>query len=286
MKFRGKPTGDKRPPEQGPGGIGSEGSGERNDGQDSGQGVHGPGLMGGASSHTSKRSDSTRPDPEKDPTLQHPRCVMQLLKKHFSRYTLQNVADVTGCKPEEIERVAKLLIANSGRERTSMIVYAVGWTQHSTGPQIIRAAGILQQLLGNVGRPGGGIMAMRGHCTIQGSTDIPTLYDLLPGYLPQPTIEKQHETLDGYVEMEGLPTGYWANTKKFIVSLLKAYYGDAATKENDYRFKWLPHIDGDHSMQPFFKRMSEGEVDGYFVFGMNPAAGAPTPTSTGPACVN
>src|SRR3954453_7305089 len=144
------------------------------------------------------------------------------------------VSNICGCKPEDVERVAELLCQNSGRERTSAIVYAVGWTQHSTGPQIIRAAGILQLLLGNIGRPGGMIMAMRGHCSIQGSTDIPTLYDLLPGYLPQPTVEDHHETLDGYVEMEGFDTGYWANTRKFIVSLLKAYYGDAAQRENEF----------------------------------------------------
>ena len=172
-------------------------------------------------------------------------------------------------------RVAELLCANSGRERTSAIVYAVGWTQHTTGVQIIRAAGILQLLLGNMGRPGGGIMAMRGHASIQGSTDIPTLYDLLPGYLPQPAADEQHETLDDYVEYEGLPTGYWANFRKFIVSLLKAWYGDAATPENDFRFDWLPRIDGDYSQLPFFDRMAKGEVKGYFLFGQNPAGGGP-----------
>ncbi len=124
-----------------------------------------------------------------------------------------------------------MLCQNTGRDRTSAIVYAVGWTQHTTGVQMIRAAGILQLLLGNIGRPGGMIMAMRGHASIQGSTDIPTLYDLLPGYIPQPAADKGHEKLDEYVGHEGLPTGYWANTKKFVVSLLKAWYGDAATQE-------------------------------------------------------
>ena len=171
--------------------------------------------------------------------------------------------------------MAELLCANSGRERTSAIVYAVGWTQHTTGVQIIRTAGILQLLLGNMGRPGGGIMAMRGHSTIQGSTDIATLYDLLPGYLPQPAADEQHETLDAYVEHEGLPTGYWANFRKFIVSLLKAWYGDAATPENDFRFDWLPRIDGDYSQLPYFDRMAKGEVKGYFLFGQNPGGGGP-----------
>jgi len=275
LKNRNKDRGAQEPPDQGSGGI-AHGGGERvQDDAESSHGQHGAALMGGASAHHAKRSETTRPDPEKDPSLRHPRCVMNLLKKHFARYTPQMVADVCGCKPEELEHVAELLIANSGRERTSMIVYAVGWTQHSVGPQIIRAAGILQQLLGNIGRPGGGIMAMRGHASIQGSTDIPTLYDLLPGYLPQPTAEETHETIDGYVEYESLPTGYWANTKKFLVSLLKAKYGAAATKDNDFFFKWLPRIDTDYSLQPFMRRMADGKVDGYFVFGQNPAAGAP-----------
>ncbi|HXE55410.1 MAG TPA: molybdopterin dinucleotide binding domain-containing protein, partial [Tepidisphaeraceae bacterium] len=204
-----------------------------------------------------------------------PRCVLNLLRRHYARYTPELVAQVCGCKPEQVVRVAELLCANSGRDRTSAIVYAVGWTQHSTGPQIIRAAGILQQLLGNVGRPGGGIMAMRGHCSIQGSTDIPTLYDLLPGYLPQPTEEEHHQNIDGYVQYEGFPTGYWSNMKGMVVSLMKAYFGEAATKDNDFRWNWLPRIDADYSQLPFFERMSRGEVKGYFVFGQNPAGGGP-----------
>ncbi len=266
--------GETRPPEQGAGGPGRQGAGEREAG-DGNQGTHGPGLMGGASTHDSKRSETTSANPLRDPTLQDPRCVMNLLRRHFARYTPEMVASICGCQPQDVERVAELLCANSGRDRTSAIVYAVGWTQHSVGPQIIRAAGILQLLLGNIGRPGGSIMAMRGHCTIQGSTDIPTLYDLLPGYLPQPTVEKHHETIDGYVEYEYLPTGYWSKMKPMVVSLMKAYYGDAATAENDYCFKWLPRIDGDYSQQPFFKKMVEGEVRGYFLFGQNPAAGGP-----------
>src|SRR5262249_18876886 len=229
----------------GPGGVGAEGAGDRKTGSDMQHGLHGPGLMGGASTHSTKRSAATQSNPPKDPTLRDPYCVMNLLRKHFARYTPQLVSEICGCKPEEMEQVAELMCANSGRDRTCAIVYAVGWTQHSIGPQIIRTAGILQQLLGNIGRPGGMIMAMRGHCSIQGSTDIATLYDLLPGYLPQPTVEENHQTLDGYVEYEGLPTGYWSKMKAMTVSLLKAYYGQAATKENDYRFNWLPRIDGD-----------------------------------------
>src|SRR6202021_1157453 len=152
---------------------------------------------------------------ERDPTLQHPRCVMQILRRHFARYTPEVVSQVCGCTPEEFLRVAGLLCTNSGRERTTCIAYALGWTQHTTGVQIIRTAGILQLLLGNMGRPGGGIMAMRGHSSIQGSTDVPTLYHLLPGYLPQPAADPGHDKLDDYVKHEGLPTGYWANFRKF-----------------------------------------------------------------------
>ena len=212
---------------------------------------------------------------QRDPTLRHPRCIFQILKRHFARYTPEVVSEVCGCTPKQLVQVAELLCANSGKDRTSAIVYALGWTQHSTGVQMIRTAGILQLLLGNAGRPGGGIMAMRGHSTIQGSTDVATLYDTLPGYLPQPTADRHHEKLDSYVEYEGLPTGYWCNFRKFIVSQLKAWYGDAATPENDFCFSWLPRIDGDYSQLAYFDRMAKGEVKGYFLFGQNPAGGGP-----------
>jgi formate dehydrogenase major subunit len=240
-------------------------------------GVHGDSLMAGSPAHSAPRAhmtDGGGEEPRHDPTLQHPSCVMQILRRHFSRYTPEEVAAVCGCTPEEVVRVAELLCANSGRERTSALVYAVGWTQHTTGVQIIRTAGILQLLLGNMGRPGGGIMAMRGHSSIQGSTDVPTLYDLLPGYLPQPTIDPPHDDLDSYVEHEGLPTGSWANFRKYIVSLLKAWYGDAAAA-NGYRFTWLPRVEADHSQMATFDRMSRGELKGYFLFGQNPGGGGP-----------
>ena len=255
-----------------------EKSSQQGDGQKGEHGVHGAAVMGGATSHSSKRSGMTRApagQPPRDPTLQHPRCVMQILRRHFARYTPELVAQICGCTPQELIHVAELLCANSGRERTAAIVYAVGWTQHTTGVQIIRTAGILQLLLGNMGRPGGGIMAMRGHSSIQGSTDIPTLYDLLPGYLPQPAADEGHERLDSYVEHEGLPTGYWANFRKFIVSLLKAWYGDAATAANEFGYRWLPRLDRDYSQLPTFDRMARGEMKGYFLFGQNPGGGGP-----------
>jgi formate dehydrogenase major subunit len=241
-------------------------------------GIQGHDLQGGAATHSAPRkhlTDASGSEPLRDPTLQHPRCVFQLLKRHFARYTPEVVSQVCGCTPEQLVRVAELLCANSGRERTSAIVYALGWTQHTTGVQMIRTAGILQLLLGNMGRPGGGIMAMRGHSTIQGSTDLATLYDVLPGYLPQPSADKEHETLNSYVEHEGLPTGYWVNFRKFIVSLLKAWYGDAATPENDFCFSGLPRVDADYSQLAYFDRMAKGGVKGYFLFGQNPGGGGP-----------
>jgi formate dehydrogenase major subunit len=261
-------TGKKPEPEHGGGQHKASGS----------HGVHGGGIMGGASTHEQKRgnlTDEPGGEPPRDETLQDPRCVLQILKRHYSRYTPEMAERACGCSRELVLRVADLLIENSGPDRTSAICYAVGWTQHTTGVQMIRAAGILQTLLGNIGRPGGGIMALRGHASIQGSTDIPTLYDLLPGYIPQPVAERNHETVDGYCEYEGLETGYWSNYKKFVVSLMKAWYGDAATAENDWAWRNVPRIDGDYSQLPYFDMMREGRVRGYFLFGQNPAGGGP-----------
>src|SRR3954454_16607051 len=126
---------------------------------------------------------TVRVKPQRDETLQHPRCVFQVLKRHYARYTPEMVAEICGIDPQAFRQVAEWITANSGRDRTTAFVYSVGWTQHSVGAQYIRTASILQALLGNMGCPGGGIMALRGHASIQGSTDIPTLFNLLPGYL-------------------------------------------------------------------------------------------------------
>ena len=210
--------------------------------------------------------------PARDETLQHPRCVINVLRSHFARYDAQMVEDVCGTPRDAFETIANLLADNSTRERTTAFAYAVGWTQHTVGVQYIRTAAILQTLLGNMGRPGGGIMALRGHANIQGATDIPTLYDLLPGYLPMPSALRDEQTLDAYVRTCAKPTGWWANTRKYVVSLLKAYYGDAATAENDFGFEFLPQIAGDYSALPTQMSMKDGFVDGYFVIGQNPAS--------------
>jgi formate dehydrogenase major subunit len=208
-----------------------------------------------------------------DPTLEDPNCVFQLLKAHFARYTPEMVSEITGCPPEKVIEVAETLLNNSGPDKTSAICYAVGWTQHTYGPQLIGTAATLQLLLGNIGRPGGGIVALRGHATIQGSTDIPTLYHSIHGYMPAPTVLKDHNSVEAYLKAETLPTGYWANTPKFFISYLKSMYGDAATAENDWGFAWHPRISGDHSHMPMFIAMQEGRVKGMFAMGQNPAVG-------------
>ncbi|HSD77696.1 MAG TPA: molybdopterin dinucleotide binding domain-containing protein, partial [Solirubrobacteraceae bacterium] len=210
----------------------------------------------------------------RDETLQHPRCVLNLLRRHYARYTPEMVERICGIDRERFLQVADALVRNSGRERTTTICYAVGWTQHSAGVQMIRAAAILQLLLGNVGRPGGGIMAMRGHASIQGSTDIPTLYDLLPGYLHMPRAREEELDLRAYIDTGGADRGWWSHFDRYIVSLLKAWFGDAATAENDYGFGRLPKITGNHSHFPTMLRAYDGGLDGLFVMGQNPAVGS------------
>jgi formate dehydrogenase major subunit len=221
---------------------------------------------GGAEAH---------PDPDRDPTMQHPRCVFQILKRHFARYTPDMVAQVAGVPEEKFLEVAQAITENSGRDRTTAFVYSLGWTQHTVGVQYIRTAAILQALLGNMGRPGGGIMALRGHASIQGSTDIPTLFDLLPGYLPMPFAHHdRHDDLDSYVEAEKIQNGFWANTRDYMVSLLKAWWGDAATANNDFCYDYLPRLTGDHSTYETVKAQMAGLCHGYFLFGQNPAVGS------------
>src|SRR5262245_19861717 len=236
--------------------------------------------------------DGRRGQPRIDPTLTDPRCVLQILKRHYAAYTPEAVARVCGCRPEDVVKVAELLCRNSGRDRTSAVAYALGWTQHSTGAQMIRAAGIIQLLLGNVGRPGGGVLALRGHACIQGATDIPVLFDMLPGYLPQPRAIPGHATLAQYLAngkaylsrwgdaadgswQEDTLRGAWADMPQFTIILLKAWYGQAAPPEDEFCYAWLPRADEDLSEQSYFVKMHRGEVRGMFLMGQNPAAGSP-----------
>jgi formate dehydrogenase major subunit len=209
-----------------------------------------------------------------DPTLQHPRCVLQILKRHYRRYTPEMVEQACGVPRDQFVKVAETIVANSGRERTTSFAYAVAWTQHTTGTQIISCCAILQLLLGNVGRPGGGIMALRGHATIQGSTDIPTLYNLLPGYLPMPSLLDGHRDLEAYLRGVVTPTGAWSDAPRYAVSLLKAWYGDAAQPDNQFGFGYLPKLAGDFSFQPMLLAMKDGRMRGLFCMGQNPAVGA------------
>jgi formate dehydrogenase major subunit len=211
--------------------------------------------------------------PNVDDTMQHERCVLQITKRHFARYTPQLVAELCGCSEEDFLAVAGALCENSGRERTAAIVYAVGWTQHTVGVQNVRAASIIQMLLGNMGRPGGGIMALRGHANIQGSTDIPTLYNILPGYIPMPH-PSAGTSLQKFIDLNGPATGAWGNLRNYTVSFLKAWWGDAATDENDFCFDHLPRVDGDHSHYKMMLKMLDGGVKGMFCVGQNPTVGS------------
>jgi formate dehydrogenase major subunit len=237
-----------------------------------------PGMKEEGGGHAKDRGGESQnlQEPIFDRTLQDPRCVFQVLKRHFARYTPELVEESCGIPRERFLEVADVFTRASGPDKTGAICYAVGWTQHSSGVQTIRCAAILQLLLGNIGRPGGGIMALRGHASIQGSTDIPTLFDILPGYLPMPTQNSSDANdLGAYIRKHQSPKGWWYNIDKYIVSLLKAYYGEAAGKENDFGFGWLPRLTGDHSHFGYWLDMADGKMEGLFVMGQNPAVGAP-----------
>ena len=214
-----------------------------------------------------------------DLTLNNPRCVFQLLRQQYSRYTPEIVERVTGIPKEQFLKAADLFTSvrvNGDMKNVATIMYAVGWTQHTFGTQIIRTAAMLQLLLGNVGRAGGGVNALRGHSNIQGATDMAGLYDTLPGYLkaPIPT-DVDFKTYLARVTPTASKPGpwdsfnYWSNTSKFAVSFLKALYGDAAKKANDWAFHYLPKVDRDYSWTEIWDNMYRGNVKGMLAFGMN-----------------
>ena len=245
----GEPPEDEEPPEQ------------REQAKADASGAGGPPLSG------------TSEGVPADPTLQHPDCVYQVLRRHFARYTPEFVEEVCGVPQAQFRAVCEAWTANSGREHTTALIYSVGWTQHSVGAQYIRAGSIVQLLLGNIGRPGGGILALRGHASIQGCTDIPTLYNLLPGYLPMPS--PATPDLASYIASirSRKQKGFWYSADTYMVSLLKEYWGAHATPDNDFCFDYLPHIDGDHGVYRTAMKMVDGEVPGYMVLGQNPAVG-------------
>jgi formate dehydrogenase major subunit len=214
-----------------------------------------------------------------DPTLQHPRSVFQLLKKQYSRYTPEMVERITGIPRDQFLKAADLFTSireNGDMKKVATIIYSVGWTQHTFGTQIIRTAAMLQLLLGNVGRAGGGVNALRGHSNIQGATDMAGVFDILPGYLKMPNpddvdlaafLKRTTPTVSKPSEWNSW--NYWSNTPKFMVSLLKALYGDAAKKETDFAFQYLPKIDRKYSWIEIWDDMYNGKVKGAFAFGMN-----------------
>jgi len=219
------------------------------------------------------------PNTAYDLTLQHPRCVYQLLKQQYSRYTPELVERVTGIPKEKALAAYDLFTSirkDGDTKKVATIIYAVGWTQHTFGTQIIRTAAMIQLLLGNVGRAGGGVNALRGHSNIQGATDMAGLYDSLPGYLKAPV--PADADLAAYLKRT-TPTAskpgpwdsfnYYSNTPKFFVSLLKGMYGDHATKENQFAFDYLPKVDRDYSWTHIWEDMYAGKVKGMFAFGMN-----------------
>jgi formate dehydrogenase major subunit len=212
-------------------------------------------------------------EPTRDPTLEHPRCVWQILKRHYASYTPELVERICGVPQPLFREVCEAFVQHSGRERTTAFVHGVGWTQHTIGSQYIRAASILQLLLGNMGRPGGGVMAMRGHASIQGSSDIPTLFDQLPGYIPMPHAHL-HSDLESYLAGDAPDKGFWGHMRSYVVSLLKAWWGAAATPENAYCFDYLPRLTGSHSTYDTVMGQIGGTVKGYFLFGENPAVGS------------
>ncbi len=214
-----------------------------------------------------------------DSTLQHPRSVYQLMKHHYSRYTPEMVERVCGTSQDKFLKVCELLASTATSGRAATILYALGWTQHSIGSQIIRTGAMVQLLLGNIGISGGGMNALRGHSNIQGLTDLGLMSDLLPGYLTLP--RETEQDFDAYItQRTQLPLrpnqlSYWRHYKKFHVSLMKAWWGDAAQADNNWGYDYLPKLDKLYDMLQVFELMSKGEMNGYIAQGFNPLAATP-----------
>ena len=216
---------------------------------------------------------------KRDETLTHPRCVWNLLKQHVSRYTPEVVENICGTPKADFLKVCDVLASTSAADRTTTFLYALGWTQHTVGAQNIRTMAMIQLLLGNMGMAGGGVNALRGHSNIQGLTDLGLLSTSLPGYLTLPS-DKQTD-LQSYLSANTpkatLPeqVNYWSNYPKFFVSLMKSFYGEAAQKENDWGFEWLPKWDQAYDVIKYFNMMDNGNVTGYICQGFNPVASFP-----------
>jgi formate dehydrogenase major subunit len=214
-----------------------------------------------------------------DPSLQDPRCVYQLMKTHFSRYTPEMVERITGAPKDRFLEACKLIAETSAVDKVMTSMYALGWTQHSKGSQNIRTMAMIQLLLGNIGVAGGGMNALRGHSNIQGLTDIGLMSNLIPGYLTLPNDrEPDYATYmktRGFKPLRPGQTSYWQNYDKFFVSFAKAMWGDAATKDNDWAYDWLPKIDVVYDVLRAFELMHQGKMNGYFCQGFNPLMSFP-----------
>jgi formate dehydrogenase major subunit len=214
--------------------------------------------------------------PKSDMTLQHERCVFQILKRHYSRYTMQKVTEITGTPQGDLEKVYKAYASTGVPDKAGTILYAMGWTQHTVGVQNIRAMSIIQTLLGNMGILGGGVNALRGESNVQGSTDQGLLFHIWPGYLPNPharlaTLADYNKTTPSTTDPRSI--NWWRNRPKYVASLLKSMFGEKATKENDFRYAWMPKLDPgqDASWLNMFDEMYKGTFTGFFAWGMNPA---------------
>ncbi|MGF6468894.1 formate dehydrogenase major subunit [Paraburkholderia youngii] len=222
-----------------------------------------------------------------DPTLQDPRCVYQLMKKHYSRYTPEQVEKICGTPKDKFLHVCEMLAATSVPGRATTIMYALGWTQHSIGSQIIRTGAMVQLLLGNIGIAGGGMNALRGHSNIQGLTDLGLMSNLLPGYMTLPMEAEQD--FDAYIEkrtqhpLRPNQLSYWRNYRAFHVSFMKSWWGDKATAENNFAFDYLPKLDKSYDLLQVFELMSQGKMNGYIAQGFNPLAAAPYKSKNGAA---
>ncbi len=221
-----------------------------------------------------------------DPSMQHPRSVFQVMKTFYGRYTPEKVAEICGCRSEDFIRAAEIITSTGTADRAGTIMYALGWTHHSHSVQLIHAAAMLQLLLGNIGRPGGGVNALRGHANIQGGTDCGVAYHNLPGYIPIPKAD--HTTLDTFVKavtpkpLRDNVTNFWANTDRFVVSQLKAFYGAHATRDNEFAYALHPRLPQragggyeNWSWAYMFDHMYAGRMEGFFSFGMNPVSNGP-----------
>ncbi len=223
--------------------------------------------------------------PLRDDTLQDPRSVFQLMKAHFTPYTPEMVCEITGTAIQDYMAVARTFCATGRPDKAATIMYAMGTTQHTYGTQNVRSYAMLQLLLGNVGIAGGGINALRGECNVQGSTDYALLFHILPGYLKSP----EYFDLDLATYLKNVtPTttdpqsaNWWSNTPKYVVSLLKAFWGDHATAANDFGFNYLPKRSGNYSYIMLMERLQEGKFDGLFCMGTNPIVGGPDASGIG-----